>query len=193
MKLHLGCGKRYLPGFFHIDIDPYPHIDLIQSIGDLSNFETESIDEIYSSHAISYYDRFEAEKVLLEWNRVLKPFGQIFLVVTDLESLIKIYESTEKDINSIIGPLFGRWAIHGSGEEEIPKYIYHKTIWDEISLSNILLKNGFLKIQKFNPQEYLFKIDPKYDDHSLAFFPHMQKSGIQVSLALQGTKINSKT
>jgi predicted SAM-dependent methyltransferase len=27
IKLHLGCGKRYIPGFIHIDLADYPHID----------------------------------------------------------------------------------------------------------------------------------------------------------------------
>lgn len=29
MKIHLGCGKRYIPGFYHVDVVDYPHIDLL--------------------------------------------------------------------------------------------------------------------------------------------------------------------
>ena len=32
MKLHLGCGNRYLSGYAHIDLADYPHIDYKQDI-----------------------------------------------------------------------------------------------------------------------------------------------------------------
>ena len=27
MKLHLGCGKKYIDGFTHVDLQDYDHID----------------------------------------------------------------------------------------------------------------------------------------------------------------------
>jgi predicted SAM-dependent methyltransferase len=49
MKLHLGCGKRYIPGFVHIDTLDFPQIDYRQDISDLKMFEDNSIDLIYCS------------------------------------------------------------------------------------------------------------------------------------------------
>ena len=70
-KLHLGCGNRYLPGYIHIDIDNYEHIDINSSINDLNMFKDNSVNEIYSSHSLEYFDIFEVEDVLEEWKRVL--------------------------------------------------------------------------------------------------------------------------
>ena len=39
MKLHLGCGERYLDGFTHIDIADFEHIDFKIPVNDLSIFE----------------------------------------------------------------------------------------------------------------------------------------------------------
>ena len=36
MKLHIGCGDKYLPGYKHLDIIEREHIDYITSADDLS-------------------------------------------------------------------------------------------------------------------------------------------------------------
>ena len=36
MKLHLGCGKRNIPGFVHIDAVDYPHVDHVSTIDNMS-------------------------------------------------------------------------------------------------------------------------------------------------------------
>jgi hypothetical protein len=66
--------------------------------------------------------------------------------------------------------------------------IAHKTIWNEMDLCEKVRTNGFVKISRFDPIKYLNQIDPDYDDHSLAYFPHKDQAGIQVSLALTFSK-----
>ena len=36
-------------------------------------------EEIYASHALEYFDKYEVVNVLKEWNRVLKPGGELKL------------------------------------------------------------------------------------------------------------------
>ena len=52
MKLHLGCGKRNFPGWVHVDLVDLPHIDYQNSVDDLSMFDDQSCDVIYSSHTL---------------------------------------------------------------------------------------------------------------------------------------------
>ena len=59
MKLHLGCGKRYLEGFIHIDIADFEHIDYKSSINDLNMINDESCDLIYASHVLEYFNKKE--------------------------------------------------------------------------------------------------------------------------------------
>ena len=182
MKLHLGCGKRYLTGFTHIDIENFKHIDFNSGIESLSFIESESVSEIYSSHSFEYFDWKQSMSVLAEWNRVLSPGGILFLTVPDFASLVKIYSITGK-LDSVIGPLFGRW-------ENSDNTIYHKTAWDLDSLTSALEGSGFKEVKTFDPVDYLRNIDETYDDYSLAFYPHMDRSGIQVSLAMTARKFN---
>ena len=55
LKLHLGCGKRYIPGFVHVDLDDFPHIDHRVSIARLPMFADESAELIYCCHAFEYF------------------------------------------------------------------------------------------------------------------------------------------
>ena len=181
MKLHLGCGKRYLEGYIHVDIAKFEHIDYQLPIDDLSTFNSNTVEEIYASHVLEYFDRNDVVNVLNEWKRVLKPSGILRLAVPNFPKLVEVYQSS-KDLSSILGPLYGKWDI---GNQE---FIYHKTVYDENSLNKVLEEVGFKNIKSWDWQE-LFKEQKDFDDHSQAYFPHMQKdSGIHVSLNLQCEK-----
>jgi ubiquinone/menaquinone biosynthesis C-methylase UbiE len=180
MKLHLGSGKRSLYGFSHVDVEIFPHIDFVTSIDDLSVFGDETVNEIYCSHALEYFDRSSVNSTLDEWYRVLKKGAKAYITVPNFDSLLEVYKRT-KELKSIIGPLFGRWENTGAT-------LYHKTVWNSQDLTEALKNSKFKDISEFNPVNYLEEIDPDYDDYSLAYFPHMDRGGIQISLALVATK-----
>ena len=58
--LHLGSGKRVLPGYVHVDLADFPHIDHRHRIDRLPMFEDEVFDLIYCCHAFEYFDREQA-------------------------------------------------------------------------------------------------------------------------------------
>ena len=179
MKLHLGCGERYLEGFIHVDLAGYDHIDHEMPVDNLEIFSDNSVEEIYASHVIDYFDREEIKSVLKEWKRVLKENGVLRLAVPNFPELIKVYEISD-DLSKILGPLYGKWKID-------KKNIYHKTVYDEKSLTIILEQAGFRNIRKWD-WKTVFS-DHNYDDHSQAYFPHMDKeNGIHVSLNLECVK-----
>lgn len=75
MKLHLGCGKRHIPGFVHIDAVEFPHVDHVAAIDNLSFIPDNSCTLIYNCHVLEHFKRRDALRVLKEWNRVLAPGG----------------------------------------------------------------------------------------------------------------------
>lgn len=177
MKLHLGCGKRYIEGYRHVDLATFPHIDVFTSVDDLSFFSDNSVVEIYASHVLEYFDRFDAISVLKEWKRVLSDGGILRLSVPDFDNLIKIYQETS-DLRSILGPMYGRMPMNDIT-------IYHKTVYNRELLISVLREAGFEReIEDWNT----FDVFADYDDHSKAFFPHMDPTGIQVSLNLETRK-----
>jgi predicted SAM-dependent methyltransferase len=181
MKLHLGSGKRFLEGYTHVDLSTHSHIDYNQSIDNLGNFKDNSIQEIYASHVFEYFDLDNAKIVLAEWMRVLTTNGVLRLAVPNFDSLLEVYSKTG-NIENILGPIFGKWEITSGN------YSYHKTVYTEKLLTDLLDNAGFRNIKKWDWRE-VFKDNKEYDDHAQAYFPHMDKAnGIHVSLNIEAQK-----
>lgn len=180
MKLHLGCDKRFIPGFVHIDLADYPHIDHRHDIRTLPMMAPESVELIYSCHSLEYFDRVEALEVLREWWRTLKHGGTLRVAVPDFEALARVYHE-HGDLQTIIGPLFGRWPIAGAGTT-----IYHRTAYDFATLKTVLENAGFSDVARYDWRQTVHR---DFDDYSQAYLPHMDKDhGTLISLNVEAVK-----
>ena len=176
MKLHLGCGKRYIPGFIHIDLADYPHIDYKNDVSDLSMFEDNFVDLIYACHVLEHFKRHEIERVLTEWYRVLKIGGILRVAVPDFAAIVRVYKKY-KDMELIMGLLYG-------GQDY--EYNFHHVTFDFKYLEKLLTKVGFKNIHRYDWREIIHK---NYDDFSQAYIPHMDKEhGILMSLNVGAEK-----
>jgi predicted SAM-dependent methyltransferase len=179
IKLHLGCGWRnFGPDWVHIDGGDYEHLDA-ESITDLSQYNDASVDLIYSSHVVEYFDRDEFASVLLEWKRVLKPEGRLRIAVPNFEVLSSLYNKGKIGLDKVLGPLYGKMIMSN-------KTIYHRTVYDFKSLKKMLTKAGFRDIVIYNWHETEHS---NFDDHSQAYIPHMDKdNGVLISLNVECRK-----
>lgn len=181
IKLHLGCGKRVLPGFVNVDLADFPHIDYRQHIENLDFLEDGCAELIYSSHTLEYFDRIEVRGVLKEWNRVLCHGGVLRLAVPDFGALLEVYLE-RRELDLILGPLYGRMAIAGTG-----RMIYHKTVYDFESLEMLLEECGFGEVRRYDWRDTIHR---DCDDHSQAYIPHMDKeNGKLISLNVECLKL----
>ena len=96
-RLHIGCGKREIPGWVHVDKADFEHIDH----KDITKFPIldNTVQTIYASHVLEYFDREEVIPVLQEWYRVLKPEGKLYLAVPDFEAMNKLYTEQNVPLN----------------------------------------------------------------------------------------------
>lgn len=179
MKLHLGCGKRFIPDFVHVDLADFPHIDHKRNVGDLSCFDNDSASLIYACQLLEYFDRDEALVVLSEWKRVLKNSGILRLSVPNFKVLSDLYHAG-LSLECFLGTLYGKWSIGNN------QHVYHKTTFDFESAKKLLEKAGFknVKLWDWRDTEHA-----NIDDFSQAYFPHMEKDkGLLFNLNIQCEK-----
>ena len=173
MKLHLGCGTKHIDGYVNIDIRYQPGVDEVNNVKFLRNYKPNSVDEIYASHVLEHFGRWEYKNVLSRWFEILKPNGILKLAVPDFNSITEYYLKT-KDLKSLMGMLYG-----GQDYDEN----FHHVIFDFNTLSQDLKDIGFKSTQTWDTMEM------NIDDFSKSFLPHMDfKNGKLMSLNIFATK-----
>lgn len=174
-KLHLGCGVKHIPGYFHVDALDYPHVDHIGPVDKLDFIADGTVDHIYACHLLEHFGRKEYMDVLKEWRRVLKTGGTLRIAVPDYEACAKLYLAGKVDsIQAILGLMMG-------GQRD--QYDFHKMIFDEKSLTGYLKEAGFSEVYRW---DWRTTEHAGMDDYSQAYLPHMDKvNGTLVSLNLE--------
>lgn len=177
-KLHLGCGKRFFgDDWFHIDGGDFPHLNY-KDVTKLE-FKNNSVDLIYASHLIAYWNREEIVMVLNEWKRVMKEGAILRLATPNFDVMSVLCIDGSYLLESFLGPLYGRMSM---GD----KIIYHKTVYNFESLKFLLTSVGFkdIKVYDWRKTEHAH-----IDDCSRAYLPHMDfENGTLISLNIECSK-----
>ena len=191
IKLHLGCGtKNFGEDWIHIDGSNEENGGDLKKGGDFSHikynditklpFQDNSVDIIYNSHVFEYFDRDECKDILKEWYRVLKKGGILRIGVPDFEACAKLYVNKEYPLDKFVGMFYGKWQINDN------KFVYHKTIYDFVSLKKVLEEAKFKNIRKWDWRNVEHG---HIDDYSQAYIPHMDKdNGVLISLNVECDK-----
>jgi predicted SAM-dependent methyltransferase len=142
INIHLGCGDINSPEFINVDTRVFPHIHHIHDVCDLSIFRNEFADLIYASHILEHVSMLKLTQVLNEWMRVLKKGGKLRIGVPNFETIIKIYEDNNHDIDVIWMPLLGG--------QEYPDN-FHRAVFNKIYLTKLLQECGFSEVREWDP------------------------------------------
>lgn len=142
LKLHLGCGEVFLPGYVNIDLPLADHT--VQSANratiraDLTtlHYPAGSIDEIRLHHVFEHFDRPTALFLLIVWHRWLRAGGRLIVEVPDFARCARRYvlavstRSRLKLLRHLFGSHEASWAIHCDG-------------WDRARFEAVLPRVGF--------------------------------------------------
>jgi SAM-dependent methyltransferase len=131
----------------------------------------QSTDFVYSSHFLEHLYRSDAEHMLKESLRVLKPGGVLRLCVPDLEYAVSLYARGDKE--AMLSNYF-------FVEDDNSYYARHKYMYDFQMLEVILRKVGFQDVQRCAYREGLtpdiLNIDNRPED---TLFIEARKSKLQ--------------
>jgi predicted SAM-dependent methyltransferase len=143
LKLNLGSRDRAMKGFQNMDIDAHEGVDFVGDVSDLSRFENESVEEIFSSHILEHFEHTRTEDVLKEWFRVLKPMGKLYVAVPDFRRCVELYFQ--------VG--LNQWIVNFLCGDQGYKTAFHYNLFDEPRLSQMLKRVGFVEVYRVDEFE----------------------------------------
>lgn len=172
VKLHLGCGSKYLPGYVHVDVTKHEHVDVCCSILDLeAHFAAGSVDEVYACHVLEHLSRHDVDRFFKVCGRVMKLGGLLRLAVPDVQQVMNLYQNGTPLYPKLYGLLWG-------GQRD--SYDYHTCGFDFDTLRTFAGRHGFGDMQRYQWQDFL---PEGYDDFSRCYIPHMDfENGTLMSL-----------
>jgi len=135
IRLNLGCGEIMLDDYLNIDLH-YTGADIRMDVRTL-DYADNAVDEIFASHLLEHFGKYEILPLLKDWRRVLKSGGILNLIIPDLEWCMKSWLKTEDKEGFALATIFGLQSNDGE---------YHKTGFTKNGLKRILTEAGFKKI-----------------------------------------------
>jgi len=159
VHLHLGCGPHILDGFINID-KYYKHKEVLQYDMYELPFKENTVDTIYSSHALEHLPIRYANAALFNWHKVLRQDGNLFLAVPDLEEIMSILLDPTVDEhtkwNWYVYTLFGYQVtpglqcVYNDAESPIDQGQFHTTGFTKKRLTFLLETTGFTILKIFS-------------------------------------------
>jgi SAM-dependent methyltransferase len=89
--LNLGCGARYHPAWINVDVVPQGPDVIAHDLTKGIPLPNTSCDVVYHSNLLEHMRRADAQSLMAECYRVLRPGGVMRVAVPDLEQICHLY------------------------------------------------------------------------------------------------------
>lgn len=143
IRVHVGCGDKYLPGAINCDRHDLYHPDVVCEAFPLP-FPTDYADELWAIHLLEHLKRVDASSALYDWYRVLKPGGLLILELPSLNKIAQNIVNGEKNMRLTVLGIFGDPR---DGKPDM----MHQWCWSTDELTETLANVGFQAITFMDP------------------------------------------
>ena len=141
MQLHIG-GEEIKEGWKILNIQKKEGVDFVGDISDLSQFEENSVEEIYASHVLEHVPQKKVKETIDGIYRILKLNGKFYVSVPDMDLLCRIFidpKAPTKVKKHVMKLMFG-----GQTDE----FDYHYFGWNLQFMNDYLISAGFKNLER---------------------------------------------
>lgn len=136
IKIDIGAGGREEPGWISWDIKQQRHAS------DMSELADATVSEIRACHVLEHVPMAATLPTLVEWFRVLKPGGRLYVAVPDFPMIADLMLGGSQDSN------LERYIMGGQTDEDD----FHYAIFSSHKLGCMMLSAGFERTRKMPPE-----------------------------------------
>jgi len=155
VRLHLGCGKDYWPGYVNVDVSSDALCDLridFTLIGE--HYSQDSVAEVALIHSLSYLRLWQATDLLTNLYRILEPRGILVLELPDLDKCAQKALESKGNVGAYIEAVRGLYAFDMEQIERKEMFTPYSFGWSSWHLQQELEKIGFRNITVRDPQTH---------------------------------------
>lgn len=140
LKINFGCGTSKLPGFVNCDADEALNPDKVVDLTKFPyEFENASASQIIMTHTIEHIQSRFHEAVLLEFNRILIPGGELIIAYPEFKSVAKNYiDNYQGKRDFWAATIYGRQLTPWDGHVALMDSIYFVDLMRICGFENIV-------------------------------------------------------
>ena len=176
LKIHFGSGQINLQGWINVDARAFDHVHIVSDDIKLGVFNDKSIDEVYLCHVLEHISFDDTQIFLKSLIEKLKPGGIVRISVPSFDSIIKIYENNNHDLEVV------KFALMGGQDYE---YNFHKSIYNFKSIALLLEKAGFSDVKEWTTIEDFGLSIGDWSDRNF----NTKVGPVPISLNVKGTRL----
>lgn len=143
-----------MEGFVNCDMaDNWCHKppDVACNIFERLPFDDASADEIHAYHVLEHAYRYDADAILIDWVRVIKPGGLLVLELPCLDKIINIFNHCIKGGHELPENMT-LWGLYGDPKYANPAMV-HRWCYSFTELTAMMELNG-LSVRSEKPQTH---------------------------------------
>ena len=141
VKLDLGSGLLPYAGkngdqieeWIHQDAHPGNHIEIVCDWEDIP-IGSGIVDEVYSSNTIEHIKPWKYDRILGEWNRIMKPGCKVYITTPNFSWICHLFANGQMGLQEALMNIYG---------DRIDEYHNHYVTFTKETLTETLEKYGF--------------------------------------------------